>query len=65
MGNFHQISTESLPFIYVENWFRCSILSIIFSIFFNVNCIRVDIIRKECYGIANRLILSKTTDLRP
>ena len=51
MGKFRQISTELVPFIYVENWFLCSILSII--IFFKL-CIRVN--RKECYEIANHLI---------
>ena len=37
--------TELLPFIYVENWFRRSILIIILSVFFKF-CMRVDI-RKD------------------
>ena len=57
MNEFCQISTELLPFIFVENWFRCSILSIILSIFFKFY-MRVDI-RKDCFAIANPFILSK------
>ena len=36
MDKFCQISTELLPFIYVENWFQCSIL------FFLCKHLRID-----------------------
>ena len=55
MDEINRISTEVLPLVYVENWFRCSILGIFGPIFFKF-CMRVDI-RKQCYGIAYRLIL--------
>ena len=57
MDKFHQISTELLLLIYVENWFWCFMLSIIRSIFFKL-CMWVDIM-KECYWIAYHLMLSR------
>ena len=62
MGKFRQMSTELLPLIYVENWFPCPILSIIWSIFFNF-CTKV-YISKEYYGIAECLILANNNKVK-
>ena len=61
MGKFWQISTELRPLIDVRNWFSLSIFGIPLPIFFKL-CMRVDIV-KECSGIADRYILTISTEL--
>ena len=46
MDTFRQISTELLPWIHVENWFRCSISHIFWPIVFQL-CIGVDIFKRS------------------
>ena len=60
---FNQINTELLPLVYVENWFTCSILGILWLIFFKL-CIWVDI-GEAWFGIIDGYISSKSTELLP
>ena len=49
MGEFRQMNTELMPWIFVENWFLCSIFGIFWPILFKL-CVQVDI-GKEWFKI--------------